>query len=340
MKREFVMLAKTYQDQDISGWYASIKYDGQRAFWDGGVSRGLPKVNVPWANNDKDRRNHTCTGLWSRHGNVIYAPDWWLDKLPRGIMLDGELWMGRRTFQELRSTVGRYEPGEGWRRVEYRLVDVVSPNVFFQSGKFGECYIVEDVCRDWYARHGKDKGLFDYVPTFKEVVRRWGVLKNDIVIPTEQLVVDSESVLGLLDEETSRGGEGLVLRNPSSVWVPHRVTSLLKVKPHTEGVGIVVGWTSGIGKYDGMLGSVRVSWEGRVFSLSGFTDSERRVVDRGWCSAHCGELMPDWVQTQFPLGSRIHFKFRELSNDGTPKEARYDRWATSSSGGDSGTSAT
>jgi DNA ligase-1 len=331
VKRELLMLAKEYKDQNIYGWYASVKFDGTRAFWDGGVSRGMPKVNIPWANNAKDRKDHTCTGLWSRYGNVIYAPDWWLDKLPSGVMLDGELWMGRGTFQECRSVVGRQDFVGDWSRVHFQLIDTIMPNVFFQSGQIRNPnftkYIVEDVCVAWYQKHGRCKRLFDAVPTFEEVVRSWEKLGNNVIVPTPQVRVTGARHLNeLLDQEVSLGGEGLVVRNPRSCWMPHRLDSLLKVKPEIIGEGVVRGMRAGEGKYLGMMGSLIVDFGDVTFALSGFTDGERTVTgDPAWMKQHPGELCPPWVKGQFERGSVIRFKYRELTEDGIPREARYAR---------------
>lgn len=329
MKREYVMLAKEHDTQPVLGWLASIKFDGQRAFWDGGVSRRMPKVNVPWANTEKDgryRSEQIATGLWSRHGHVIHAPDWWLDKLPKGMMLDGELWLGRGTFQELRTIVAPLK-GVGWERVAFRLLDLPNERTFFQNGLIGDKWIIEDQCVEWYARHAKPVRLFDYVPTFSEVIRKWDVLRNEIIIPTEQRVVtDENQLIRWLDEEVSAGGEGLVVRNPTSVWVPHRSSSLLKVKPHRDAEGTVVGVISGQGKYLGMMGSLRIRWGDVFFQLSGFTDEERSLVDRdGWARKNAGMLCPPWVESKFPIGTQVRFRFREVTNEGLPKEARYWR---------------
>ena len=72
--REFLMLAKPYQNDKVIGWFLSEKLDGMRAFWDGGVTRG--KYGPPWNN-----QNIKATGLWSRYAKVIHAPDWFLDLL-------------------------------------------------------------------------------------------------------------------------------------------------------------------------------------------------------------------------------------------------------------------
>ncbi|MGO9107157.1 MAG: hypothetical protein ACLQDH_13660, partial [Dissulfurispiraceae bacterium] len=102
-KREFLQLADHYDPfkSNVAGWYISEKLDGTRCFWDGGLSRGLPPESVPWASvtdpktgERKAKIKPIATGLWSRYGNPIMAPDWWLNRLP-ACPLDGELWAGR-----------------------------------------------------------------------------------------------------------------------------------------------------------------------------------------------------------------------------------------------------
>ena len=50
-RREFLQLADHYNPHkhNVAGWFVSEKLDGQRCFWDGGISRGLPTEQVPWA---------------------------------------------------------------------------------------------------------------------------------------------------------------------------------------------------------------------------------------------------------------------------------------------------
>jgi DNA ligase len=84
-------------DQDLTGWWISEKLDGVRAFWDG-------------------------TRFLSRQGNLFYAPDWFIVGLPT-IPLDGELWLGRKTFQRTVSIVRRQDGGEAWRDILFAIFD-------------------------------------------------------------------------------------------------------------------------------------------------------------------------------------------------------------------------
>src|SRR5258708_2990950 len=90
-RREFLQLADTYDAarHEIAGFYISEKLDGTRCVWDGGLTRGVPTTDVPWANTTdpktgapKDKVKPVATGLWSRYGNPIMAPDWFLNALP------------------------------------------------------------------------------------------------------------------------------------------------------------------------------------------------------------------------------------------------------------------
>ena len=134
-RREFLQLADHYDPHkhDVAGWFVSEKLDGTRCFWDGGLTRGLPTEQVPWASiidpktgEKKAKIKPVATGLWSRYGNPIMAPDWWLNQLP-ACPLDGELWAGRGKFQLCRSICGGDTPDERFSQDRLRgLLDAAA----------------------------------------------------------------------------------------------------------------------------------------------------------------------------------------------------------------------
>src|SRR4051794_1520512 len=73
----------------------SEKMDGIRAYWDG-------------------------KRLLSRHGNQLFVPLGFTKDFP-SIPLDGELWMGRGTFENLCSLM-RSKNGD-WSRLRYHIFD-------------------------------------------------------------------------------------------------------------------------------------------------------------------------------------------------------------------------
>lgn len=326
-KREFLMLAHKYNPakHGIAGWYMSEKLDGMRCFWDGGASRGVFKSNVPWANCNKDERYVTppvATGLWSRYGNVIHAPAWWLDLLPP-VLLDGELYIEDHR-QELMSIVKKQEPGD-WSRVKYYCFDI--PATVFADGKIGDNWCFKNIPQ-------AGRGL-----PFRSVIYKLErLLKGDTIIAHRQVQlsfasVEAERTAALeLSRITDAGGEGLMLRAPGSIWTPERVHSLVKVKRLDDAEGVVIGYTAGRetakgSKLLGMMGALILRLpNGQHLELSGFTESERSLNDPDWAIANPGEEVPEDVWAiKFKRGSVVTFRHRGVTRDGIPQEARYWR---------------
>lgn len=294
------MLANKYKNQFIEGWYCSEKLDGIRCYWDGGLSRGKLCSEVTYANTEKDARLVTppvATGLWSRYWKPIHAPGWWLDELPRGMCLDGELWMGRQSFQGLMSAKKLVPVDNDWQKIKYMVFDSPSQIALLK------------------VPGGPSRSSFRHV--YNTILLP--LTENRVVQIVKQTRITGDDLQTQLDEVLEQRGEGLMLRNPDSFWLPKRSSDLLKVKPYTDDEGIVTGWEPGVGKFEGMMGSLRVLWGQKTFNLSGFTDEERRL----------GELPTGvtWPLTFLP-GSIVTFKYRELSQDGIPREARFMRKAS------------
>lgn len=311
MKRESVMLAQNWDGKSVVGWMMSEKLDGHRAWWDGGVTRGMVCTDVPWANIDKNRKVMFATGLWSRKAKPIYAPGWFLSALPSGVPLDGELYIGRGQVQRLASTIKKHVPVDSeWRFVRYCV---------FESPHWSTITSIEGLA--WGTRPGKVvPALAGEIKTFAESRPQFD---SGIASYVEQSEITSMSeVQDRLDEVVSLGGEGLMLRDPHSVWAPVRSWNLLKVKKPLVGEGVVVGYNwAREGKLAGLMGCLNVSFEGKLLSLSGFTDAEREVAGGVWVAGGRG----DGRVVAFGIGDRVKFTYRELTNDGIPKEARYLR---------------
>lgn len=90
-----LMLAESYDAQRVSGWLASEKLDGVRAFWDG-------------------------KQLHSRGGHIYDAPNGFSDNFP-DFPLDGELYLGRGQFAD---TSGKVRAGDDWTGIKYYVFDV------------------------------------------------------------------------------------------------------------------------------------------------------------------------------------------------------------------------
>lgn len=349
MAREFLMLAHVYESvkHKISSWMLSTKMDGMRAFWDAGISRGMLVSDVPWANTAKDARyisQPRSTGLWSRYGKSIQAPDYWIDTLPR-IPLDGELWMGNGKFQQVMATVKDLVPGPEWTDIKYKVFDAPSYLQIFSNGEIKLKKRFEKKLfgiMEWIQKRPFHDGFLNQMRPFTETQVKLhqflptprAELHKQIRLPYSENAA-KQFLEDYVNQVIADGGEGVMLRNPSSLWAPTRSWSLLKYKPYLDDEGEVVGFTFGretdLGsKLLGKVGALIVEWRGKRFKLSGFTDEERELRTRLPEEALriLAGMEASWESSQpvhFPKGCKISFKYRELTDEGIPKEARYLR---------------
>jgi len=147
----------------------SEKFDGFRAIWNG-------------------------EEFISRQGKVFAAPAWFKAGMP-DVRLDGELWMGRGTFNELLSTTRR-KAGD-WSGVRFMVFDLADMDLTVEERIArlaeiplpGHAVIVE---------HRKCEGASDL-----------RAFERDIV---------------------EAGGEGAVIRRPGSPYRPGRCGDVVKIK--------------------------------------------------------------------------------------------------------------
>jgi len=352
--REFLQLADKYSPErnGIAGWYVSEKLDGMRALWDGGITTGLLVSDVPWANkNKKDhlKQEPIATGLWSRYGNVIHAPRWFISKLPL-CALDGELWLDRQSFQTLSSIVKQHNPDSRWKNIKYVVLDIVPYDYLFASGRINNPnFKIQINCSEidsWLTQHLEETSIrrhkgMSFTNNIAWMRKNIQTHRNLVLLQQQQLPYSTPRAHEQLEEMLSNildiGGEGLVIRKPESIWTPKRSKDCLKLKPFKDDEAKVIGYVWGrLGKLDGLMGALVVIWQGKKFELSGFTDQERQLkhkVTGGQASTNRypplrtpGESVRDNIENPlFPIGTQVTFRYRELSDSGIPKEARYWR---------------
>ena len=323
-KREFLQLADHYDPRkhDVAGWFVSEKLDGTRCFWDGGISRGLPTEQVPWASiidpktgERKAKIKPVATGLWSRYGNPIMAPDWWLNQLPC-CPLDGELWAGRGKFQLCRSICGGDKPDERFDKIVFAVYSTPPLGAVFATGQIKNanmvCHVDYLTIEAWIRQRLNDRGeRFEGVPVPEtlpgrplQVPYRRPALRQGSgraqrgpgkhrrlgLLPPSADEADRHSRRGrraggsLLQRVLDQGGEGVVIRNPQGVWTPKRHRTILKYKPFQDAEARVVGFTSGRetakgSRLLGKIGALIVDYQGKRLELSGLTDAEREFAD-------------------------------------------------------------
>jgi DNA ligase-1 len=154
--------------QNPAGWLVSEKLDGCRCILtDGGT-------------------------LLSRHGKRFNPPSWFMEGMPKGVRLDGELWNYRGGFDELVSAIQRR--ANPWDGVRFMVFDIAVLRVPIESrlAALGRLQLPPHV------------GLVPHRPC----------LSQADLDATEAAIV-------------AGGGEGLCLRAPQSFYRPG---NFLKVK--------------------------------------------------------------------------------------------------------------
>ena len=213
-----LLLAKTYSQENLSLWWVSEKLDGVRGIWDG-------------------------QNLRFRSGRKITAPEWFTAPFPKQKM-DGELWMGRGTFEALSGTVRKKSPNPvEWKKVRYMLFELPESD-----------------------------------GTFTQRVEKMRQLTESLKIPWLQMIpqfrVKSESeLMQKLEEVVQNGGEGLMLHRADSRFHGGRSDDLLKLKKWQDAEAKVLEILPGKGKFQGMMGALKVrDMDGNIFKIgSGYS---------------------------------------------------------------------
>ncbi len=207
---------------DPGAYWVSEKLDGVRAYWDG-------------------------QRLYFRSGNPVPAPTWFTRDFPSQ-PLDGELWMGRGTFERLSGIVRKIGPEDAeWRQVRYMLFE-----------------------------------LPEAAGSFTERVTRMRALVDRASIPWLQAieqfrVADRPALEARLRETVAAGGEGLMLHRADALYLTGNADTLFKLKPYLDADATVIGHIAGKGRHAGRLGALLVEGaDGRHFRIgTGLSDAQR-----------------------------------------------------------------
>lgn len=229
-----VLLAKTYYKQDgtpatdPTGWWQSEKLDGYRAVWTG-------------------------SKFVSRAGKEFVAPQWFKDLMPPKVPLDGELWMGRQGFEEMGGIRMKIPDDKVWIKVQYHVFDLPTVTQPFEARKD----LIEVLT------HHLTDAAREIIPRKYPAV--WSLISDIFkpghwkpVLPVAHKKVKNKAhIKADLDAIVAKGGEGLMLRKPESLYEPKRSSTLLKVKKAFDTECRIIGYKPGAGKYKGKLGAFK-----------------------------------------------------------------------------------
>ncbi len=222
MKAPPLLLAERWDGElDPTGYWLSEKLDGVRAFWDG-------------------------KQFLSRQGNRFHAPAWFTAGLPLE-PLDGELWLGRKSFQRTVSIVRRHDEPDLWREIRFLVFDAPADDGPFETRL----------------------KLIDAIMTINRPAFA-GDHPHVICSGRDHLDREMARIEGL-------EGEGVMLREPGSTYAAGRSDTLLKVKRFHDAEARVISYEPGSGRHKGRMGALVVEMANGVqFEIgTGFTDAQR-----------------------------------------------------------------
>jgi DNA ligase-1 len=204
--------------------------------------------------------------LLTRNGNIIYAPKWFTKDYPP-FEIDGELWSRRGDFENISSIVRDKIPSEEWKEIKHYIFEV--PN----------------------AKGG----------LFKRLAKVKAYESNTIKIIPQISIRDKNHLQQFLMNIESKKGEGVVVRDPKSLYIAKRTNKALKVKTFLDKECKIIAHNGGHGKFEGILGSITCVLDNNTtFKIgSGFTVEERKNPPS--------------------IGSIVTFKYKEFTKYGKPR---------------------
>ncbi len=185
--------------------------------------------------------------LMTKKGYQINVPKYFINNFPP-FELDGELWIKRGAFEDIQSIVMDSEPSLDWKKITFNVFEV--PNA---EGNFTQRL---NKAKDWFEVHSNNRVKF---------------IKQTLCNSREALM----SFLKVID---SKGGEGVIVKDPNLTYFKGRSSNILKVKKFHDMEGEVISINTGEGKYKNMMGSLTLKLEnGVIFRVgTGFKISDRK----------------------------------------------------------------
>lgn len=159
----------------------------------------------------KKRPHHT----YRLRQSVLHPPEWFQQQLPSDVVLDGELWYGYNTVEELRETLCRWVIDESdWKRMKFVVFD--SPDHAIRS-------------KPYLQRHQQIKTILE------EQQQQQFHQKQEQLEGTEVQLNAADSAIILVEPAQcegvdhmntyfqsviERGGQGIVLRSDTEPYFP------------------------------------------------------------------------------------------------------------------------
>lgn len=272
---------KMFENQSIQGYLASEKLDGVRGIWNG-----------------KELR--------SKQGKLIDVPKCWLEGFP-AFGLDGELWIGRRNFEETSKIVrSRGLSCDKWNKVTYNVFDVPNCGNDTKHKAFGSFEIKK------LEKNKQSCTLQERLFILEDFLQHY---PNPHIRVIQQIPLSSDKQLqDLFSTIVQKGGEGVVLRKNSYPYEEFRTTNALKLKPYEDAECLIIGYTKGKGHFSNKVGAIICEQESSTFSTQPKETKNTKIIFK------IGIGMSDEFRANPPpIGTIITYKYTGLTKNNLPK---------------------
>jgi len=200
--------------------------------------------------------------------------------LPKGWVLDGELYIHGKTFQEITKLVKKLRPESV--DVKYHVYDVPKVN--------------DEDCGNWECRCDK---LNEFNTDHSDKC-------PSVVVVHTYPVTDEEGVYELQSKFLEEGYEGAIVRERDGDYrFGYRSNKLLKVKSFMDSEYKITGFTTGVGRFEGSVIWTCVNEDGKSFNVVPQGTMEERQATYEVANDHIGDL--------------LKVKYFELTDDGIPR---------------------
>jgi len=210
--------------------------------------------------------------LLSRSGKKIHAPKWFTKDYPK-FEIDGELWTKRGDFENISSIVRDKIPSSKWSEIKHYIFEV--PNA--------------------------KGGLFQRLEKVKPY-------ENEYIKILPQIIIRNiEHQKSYFLDIINNNGEGIVVRDPKSLYINKRTSKALKVKNFKDTECEIIGYTDGKGKYLDKVGAIVCQLSNKItFKIgSGMNDKFRNNPPK--------------------IGTKITFKYQNMTKYNKPRFPIYLR---------------
>jgi len=210
--------------------------------------------------------------MFTKSGRALYPPREFTKNFPP-FALDGELWSRRQDFEYIQSHVLKQK--DQWENINYYIFEVPQAT--------GDFYARLDKAEEWFQKHSNY-----HVHIIPQHISKGTTDLNDY-----------------LDEVVSKGGEGVMIKNPDLDYISGRTSTILKVKRAQDMEGKVLMVNLNDSKT--IMKSLTLELTNGIrFKLgNGFSDDQRKEPPT--------------------IGSKVTFKYYGFTKYGKPKFASFIR---------------